>query len=192
MTAPRTVSRRSVLGGLASTGVAAAGVASAAPVGGQTGRSAQQGGQSPDGPLADPEAFESFLDGAMKTQLDAHDVAGATVAVVDGEETFTKGYGYSDVAAREPVDGESTLFRIGSVSKLFAWTVAMQAVERGDLATDVDVNRYLDDLSIPDTYDDPVTLDHLSTHTAGFEDRFRGTFVPDAESLQPIEEVLRE
>jgi CubicO group peptidase (beta-lactamase class C family) len=124
--------------------------------------------------------------------LEAHDVAGATVAVVDGDSTFTKGYGYSDVAAGEPVDAEETLFRIGSVSKLFTWTAAMQAVERGDLDVDTDVNEYLNGVEIPDTYSEPVTLGHLATHTAGFEDRARGTFVTGPNAIEPLETVLRE
>ncbi len=36
------------------------------------------------------------------------DVAGAVVVVKDGEILLEKGYGYSDVAARNPVDPEST------------------------------------------------------------------------------------
>lgn len=128
----------------------------------------------------------------MQAQLAAHDIAGATVAVVDGDSTFAKGYGYSDAAAGEPVDAEETLFRVGSVSKLFTWTAAMQAVERGDLDVDADVNEYLDDVEIPDTHPEPVTLGHLATHTAGFEDRARGTFVTGLDALEPLETVVRE
>jgi len=189
----QTCTRRSMLGGLAATGLATAAPASGALAGQsqQQGGSGQQG-QAADGPLADPDAFEAFLDGVMGAHLDAHDIAGATVSVVDGSETFAKGYGYADVEARESVDADETMFRIGSVSKLFAWTAVMQGVERGDLALDVDVNEYLDDVEVPDAYDDPITLDHLATHTPGFEERARGTFAPDADSLEPLATVLRE
>jgi len=184
---PSTCSRRAVL-----SGVAAAGVAATTPVGAARARQRAQEPQPGDGPLSDPDALESFLDGTVQAQLDAHDIAGATVAVVDGDSTFAKGYGYSDVAAGEPVDAEETLFRIGSVSKLFTWTAAMQAVERGDIDVDTDVNEYLEDVEIPDTDPEPVTLDHLATHTAGFEDRARGTFVTGPDALEPLETVLRE
>jgi len=128
----------------------------------------------------------------VQAQLEAHDIAGATVAVVDGDSTFAKGYGYSDIEAGQSVDAEETLFRIGSVSKLFTWTAAMQAVERGDLDVDTDVNEYLSDIEVPDTYPEPVTLGHLATHTAGLEDRARGTFVTGPDALEPLETVLRE
>ncbi|WP_232700698.1 serine hydrolase domain-containing protein [Halobacterium wangiae] len=182
----RTCSRRAVLGGLAG-----AGLATATPVGAAA-RQPNRGAQAEDGPLSDPVAFESFLDDVVQAQLSTHDIAGATVSVVDGETSFAKGYGYRDVAASEPVDAEETLFRIGSVSKLFTWTAAMQAVERGDLDVDVDVNQYLDAIPIPETYPEPVTLDHLATHTAGFEDRARGTFAAGPGAIAPLETVLRE
>jgi CubicO group peptidase (beta-lactamase class C family) len=67
--------------------------------------------------------LESFMDGFMPYALQTGDIAGGVVAVVrDGEIVFAKGYGYADVAARKPVDPKSTMFRPGSVSKLFTWT----------------------------------------------------------------------
>jgi CubicO group peptidase (beta-lactamase class C family) len=46
----------------------------------------------------------------------------------------------------------------------------MQLVEQEKLDLDADINTYLD-FRIPDTYPQPITLKHLLTHTAGFEDR---------------------
>ena len=86
---------------------------------------------------------EAWLDGFMPYALQQADIAGAVVVVVkDGQVLLQKGYGYSDVAARKPVDPETTLFRPGSVSKLFTWTAVMQLVEQGKLDLDADVNRY--------------------------------------------------
>lgn len=127
----------------------------------------------------DPAELEAFLDGFMAAELKSHDVAGATVAVVrDGELLFSKGYGWADVEARRPVDPATTLFRIGSVTKLFTWTAVMQQVEEGRLNLDVDVNEYLD-FGIPDSYPEPITLRHILTHTPGFEDRAFGLFGRD-------------
>ena len=50
-------------------------------------------------------------------------------------------------------------------------TAVMQLVEEGKLDLNADVNTYLEDFKIPDTYPQPITLHHLLTHTAGFEDR---------------------
>src|SRR5205823_4882475 len=101
--------------------------------------------------VRDRAELEAFLDGMMAANLRDKHVAGATVAVVkDGALFFAKGYGFSDVASRAPVSVERTLFRIGSVSKLFTWTAVMQLVEQGKLDLDADVNRYLD-FTIPAT-----------------------------------------
>jgi CubicO group peptidase (beta-lactamase class C family) len=113
--------------------------------------------------------LEAFLDGLVPTQLARDDIAGATVAVVkDGKVLFAQGYGFSNVKRRTPVTFE-TVFRAGSISKLFTWTAVMQLVERGKLSLDKDVNEYLD-FQVPHTFGKPVTLRNLMTHTAGFEE----------------------
>lgn len=121
--------------------------------------------------LESVEELEIFLDGVMADQLATHEIAGATLAVVkDGALFFAKGYGYADLQKRIPVDARRTLFRPGSISKLFTWTAVMQQVERSRLDLDADINTYLSDFRIPDTFDQPITLRNLLTHTPGLED----------------------
>jgi CubicO group peptidase (beta-lactamase class C family) len=121
--------------------------------------------------LRSPEELEAFVDGFVGGELEAYHVAGLTVAVVkDGQLLFAKGYGRADVERRVPVEADKTLFRPGSVSKLFTWTAVMQLVEQGKLDLDADVNNYLTQFKIPATYTAPITLRHALTHTAGLED----------------------
>jgi CubicO group peptidase (beta-lactamase class C family) len=135
--------------------------------------------------------MESFLDGMMPLQLAREDIAGAVIAVVkDGKILFAKGYGYSDVAKRTPVSPEATLFRPGSISKLFTWTAVMQLVEQGKLDLDSDVNQYLD-FKIPDTYPKPITLRNIMTHTSGFEETDKELFLPDVKDLKPLDDYLK-
>lgn len=141
----------------------------------------------------DPAELEAFIDGLMVAHLDELNTAGAVVSVVrDGELFFAKGYGYADYDAEMLVDAESTLFRIGSVSKLFVWTSVMQLVEDGMLDLDADVNQYLDTFQIPDTYSEPVTLNRVMAHAAGFEDWIVGLFADDTSALKPLGEILAE
>jgi CubicO group peptidase (beta-lactamase class C family) len=95
------------------------------------------------------------------------------VVVKDGEVFFSKGYGFTDLESKKPVDPAKTLFRPGSISKLFTWTSIMQLVEQGKLSLDADVNTYLD-FTIPATFPQPITLKNLMTHTPGFEDKQNG------------------
>src|SRR6476469_3075051 len=142
---------------------------------------------APSRGVRDREELAAFLDGVMVANLRDKHVAGATVAVVkDGVLLFAKGYGYSDVAHRAPVDAEQTLFRIGSTSKLFTWTAVMQLVEQGKLDLDTDVNKYLD-FKIPDTYPkQPITLRHIMTHMPGFEEDGRDLITDDSTKMMPL------
>jgi CubicO group peptidase (beta-lactamase class C family) len=124
-----------------------------------------------------------FLDGVMKIELERDDIAGGVISVVkDGKVLFEKGYGYADVAKKKPVSPEDTLFRPGSVSKLFTGTAVMQLVEQGRLDLDRDVNDYLD-FKFPATYAQPVTLRRILTHTAGFEEVAKDLFTRTPSSL---------
>jgi CubicO group peptidase (beta-lactamase class C family) len=138
---------------------------------------------------------ERWLDETMARQLDHHRVPGAAVVIVsDGEVVLAKGYGYADIASQRPVDANETVFSIGSTGKLVTWTAVMQGVEDGRIELDRDVNDYLTDsaVSIPDTYPEPVNLEHLGTHSAGFEDVFAGMVTDDPDDIRPMEAILAE
>jgi CubicO group peptidase (beta-lactamase class C family) len=139
----------------------------------------------PVGHLAAEEDYAAFFDPLLTAQLVDRNVAGAVVVVVkDGQIAYTRGYGLADVDQNVPVDAEQTLFRIGSVTKLFTWTAVMQLAAQGRLDLDADVNTYLD-FTIPPTYPEPITMRHLMSHTAGFEDQLMGIFVAGEAQLQP-------
>ena len=128
-----------------------------------------------------------FLDPLFARHLDEHHIPGAVIAVVQGGEiVYRKGYGYADVERRVPVDPNATLFNIGSVTKLFTATAVMQLAERGAVDLHADVNEYLSKLQVPATFDEPVTLHHLLTHTAGFDERFIGMTAPTLEAVEPL------
>jgi CubicO group peptidase (beta-lactamase class C family) len=137
------------------------------------------------------EDLEAFLDGMMPSQLERENVAGAVIAVVkDGHVIFAKGYGYSDVQKRKPVTPDATLFRPGSISKLFTWTSVMQLVEQGKLDLDKDVSQYLD-FPIPPAFGKPITLRDILTHSSGYEETARDLFVADAKHLFPLDQYLK-
>lgn len=147
--------------------------------------SQQAAGKQPPAELTSAD-LDAFLDGVMPAQLQRGNIAGAVVAVVkDGKVLFAKGYGYADVEAKKPVSADDTLFRPGSISKLFTWTAVMQLVEQGKLDLDRDVNDYLD-FKIPATYPQPITLRNIMTHTPGFAEAVKNLFVKDAGEMKPL------
>ncbi len=139
---------------------------------------------------SDPAEVEAFIDGLMTSYLRDKHIAGATVSIVrDSTVLLSKGYGWSDVDKRVPVDGQTTLFRIGSISKTFTWTAIMQLVEQGKLDLNADINTYLD-FKIPATYPEPITLTHVLTHTPGFEEDSRDLFTEDSAHITPMKTWL--
>jgi CubicO group peptidase (beta-lactamase class C family) len=137
------------------------------------------------------EDLEPWLDGYMPYALHSADIAGAVVTVVkDGQVIAARGYGWADIAHRNPVDPKLTLFRPGSVSKLVTWTAVMQQVEAGKLDLDADVNHYLD-FKIPPRNGQPITLRQIMTHTAGFEEAIKDLISHDSKSVRPLGEYLK-
>lgn len=118
----------------------------------------------------DPVALGDFLYEAVPRLMRADHVPGAALVVVaDGELVFADGFGVSSLATDEPVDVERTLFRIGSITKVFTALGVAQLVDRGKLAWDDPVAPWLGDLEIESRFDEPVRIRHLVTHTAGFD-----------------------
>jgi CubicO group peptidase (beta-lactamase class C family) len=138
-----------------------------------------------------PQDVNAWLDGFMPYGLAEADIAGAVVAVVrNGEVVTQRGFGYSDVESRRPVDPARTLFRPGSVSKLVTWTAVMQQVEQGRLDLDADVNTYLD-FEIPPYEGQPITLRQIMTHTAGFEEQLKDLIGHDRDGVPPYGDLLK-
>ena len=146
---------------------------------------------------------DAWLDGFLPAALERTGIPGAAVAVVhDGEVVTARGYGWADTGTQSgtpvPVDPDDTLFRPGSVSKLVTATAVMQLVEAGRVDLDTDVAAYVD-LDVPRAFDDPITLRHLLTHTAGFEERVGGLIGPEGTTVdlrealatEPPEQVYR-
>ncbi len=137
------------------------------------------------------EDVGAFFDGFIPLQIGQANIAGAVVAIVkDGALVFAKGYGYADTAKKTQISPEMTLFRAGSISKLFTWTAVMQQVEQGKLDLDRDVNDYLD-FKIPPAFDKPITLRDIMTHRTGFEETVKDLIVGSPEDLHPLSQYLQ-
>jgi len=134
--------------------------------------------------------LDAWLDGYMPYALKAGDIPGAVVVVVkDGQPLTMRGFGYSDLKTQKPVDPNLTLFRPGSVSKLFTWTAVMQLVQAGKLDLDKDINAYLD-FKIPPRDGKPITLRNLMTHTPGFAETAKYLIDFGEKHPKPLGQIL--
>lgn len=139
----------------------------------------------------DPKELETFIGKIFTEEMDRQHIPGAEfVFVKDGKVFFSKGYGFANLEKQQRAVPEQTIFRIGSISKVFTATAVVQLADRGRLNLQTDVNRYLKKLKVPATFSEPVTPAHLITHTAGFDEIRPGTQGPTAESVLPLADFL--
>jgi CubicO group peptidase (beta-lactamase class C family) len=132
-----------------------------------------------------------FFDALIPPAFREENVPGAVVIVVaNGSVLFGKGYGHADVGTRTPVEPAKTVFRPGSISKTITWTAVMQLVETGKIDLDRDVNDYLD-FRIPAAFLEPITMRHLMTHTAGFENTTKNIAFQDTTEFLDTEHFLK-
>lgn len=109
------------------------------------------------------------LDARLDEILSRRPAVGLAMGVVrDGNLQFFRGHGVADIASGTPVT-ESTVFRIGSITKTFTSVAVMQLWEQGLVDLDAPANDYLRAfrLTSRDPAWRPVTVRHLLTHTAG-------------------------
>lgn len=81
------------------------------------------------------------------------------IALVDGDRTI-----WQHVSGEGNAD---TVYRVGSVSKLFTGIAVMQLVEKGKLDLDQPVTRYLPDFQPKNSHDKAITLRQLMSHRSG-------------------------
>ena len=139
---------------------------------------------------------DAWLDGQLPDALQQGEIPGAVVTVVHNGQVLTnRGYGYAATGADgeepQPVDPERTLFRIGSTSKLATGIAVMQLVEQGKIDLDADISTYVD-VKIDRRFPGDITMRNLLTHTAGFEERGRGTLSYEQREFNLDEHILQD
>ncbi len=116
----------------------------------------------------DAAALETELDRVVPQRLEQTGAPGVLVAVVqDGRVVLVQGWGMADVEREVPMDPERTLFRVASISKLFTATAIAQLEDQGRIDLDAPVDDALGGPRLRATFEEPVTLRHLLSHTSG-------------------------
>ncbi len=136
--------------------------------------------------------LETLLDPIFAERMEKLHIPGAVVAVVkDGKIIFTKGYGVADVEKKTLVVPDKTLFRIGSITKVFTATAVMQLADSGKINLTDDVNKYLKGVRVPDTFSQPITFANLLTHTSGLDEISPGRRTSNEAELVPLGAFLK-
>ncbi|RIK75958.1 MAG: serine hydrolase [Planctomycetota bacterium] len=118
-------------------------------------------------PVAGYEDVAADLRRVIAAELEAKNLPAFSIALVDGDRTvWAEGFGFQDAERQKPATAR-TVYRVGSVSKLFTDIAVMQLVEQGKLDLDAPVGNYLADFEPHNPFDAPITLRRLMSHRAG-------------------------
>jgi CubicO group peptidase (beta-lactamase class C family) len=147
--------------------------------------------QDPEAPgSVNPSALTAFVDEFFPQEMARRRIPGLVFVFVSGGEiALARGFGVAQLEPRRPVDPDRTVFRLASVSKTVTATAALQLVERGRLDLQTDVNTYLKSFQLAARHG-PITLNHLLTHTAGFDERLLGAGARSAQDVEPSSRYL--
>lgn len=118
-----------------------------------------------------PRVADAFtlLDLWIGEHMRYHQIPGLAIGVVhDHELIWSKGYGVSDLDQHTPMTTH-TLFRMGSVTKVFTATAIMQLRDAGKLRLDDPITRHLPGFRIQSPFAEApaITIWNLLTHTGG-------------------------
>jgi CubicO group peptidase (beta-lactamase class C family) len=135
------------------------------------------------------QTLEKLIDPIAKKDLEKN--VGSVITVVhNGQIVFSKGYGSANLETKKMIDPDKTLFRIGSISKTFTGIAAMQLVEQGKIKLDEDINTYLKAFKVTSPFGKPITMRHLLTHSAGFQESLAKIFFEPPQTMGTLEQFL--
>lgn len=158
--------------------------------GGTTASAAGSGGKGPD----EPKEVEAFVDEFFNRPEIASKLPGAAVVIVSGDKVLlNKGFGYANLETKQPVNPDETVFRVASISKVFAATAVLQLTEQGMVDPEGNVDQYVGGLSIPNQTGSPLKVKHLLTHTTGFD--YTDNLLPNSTDLTKktsLEEFIKD
>jgi len=138
---------------------------------------------APEISKGDYAAVERAVSSEINTLRKKYKVPGLSIALVDDQRIiWAAGFGYADVKNKIPATAE-TVYRIGSISKLFTATAAMRLAEQGKVNIDNPITDYVPEFSIKTRFTDtgPITPRNLMTHHSGLPgDILKGFMVDEA------------
>ena len=118
-------------------------------------------------PRSDYAAVAGALEPFIQRELAEKQLPALSLALVDDQQiVWAQGFGFADPDRKIPATA-GTIYRAGSVSKLFTDIGIMQLVERGELDLDAPVTRYLPDFHPKNPFGKPITLRELMSHRSG-------------------------
>jgi CubicO group peptidase (beta-lactamase class C family)/D-alanyl-D-alanine dipeptidase len=126
-----------------------------------------QGSRARVGPPAELSAIAASIERFVAHEMEDKHIAALSLALVDDQEiVWARGFGQADPEGKVDATAE-TVYRVGSVSKLFTDIGVMRLAERGRLDIDAPVTRHLPDFKPANPFGTAITLRMLMSHRSG-------------------------
>lgn len=107
------------------------------------------------------------LKAAVRYEVAEKDLPAFSISMVDQDEiVWADGFGFQDAKKTIPATAE-TVYRVGSISKLFTDIAVMQLAEEGKLDLDASIQKYLPDFQPKNPFGVEQTLRQMMTHRSG-------------------------
>jgi CubicO group peptidase (beta-lactamase class C family) len=117
--------------------------------------------------IVDTKNLQDLVDKNSEKLINDKKVIGFSLGLIKNNEIYIASYGFANLESKIKVDS-TTIFEIGSISKIFTTEIAQILVERNVISWQDDIIKYYPKEFIP-KMNDKTKLLHLATHTSGFE-----------------------
>ena len=154
-------------------------------------------------PLTAPEnvshgdfrTIENYIAELVDLEMSDHEITGISIALIDDQKViWQKGFGFADLENKIPATPE-TIYRAGSISKVFTAAATMQLAEQGKIDIDQPLVKALPEFSIKTRFPDaaPVTPRNVMTHHSGLPSNYyRGLFVRNPDPFESVLDDIRD
>ena len=141
--------------------------------------------------IGNKDEVSSLMFKIINQTLTDNTIRSATLSIVkDGELFLIEGYNNENLNPSNTVNPNITIFQLGGISDIITAVAVMTLVDQGAVDLNTDINNYISAFEIPDTFDEPITLYQLLTHTAGFDHSSVKTRITDPTELPTVEEFV--
>ncbi|MBT1075783.1 serine hydrolase domain-containing protein [Geobacter grbiciae] len=138
---------------------------------------------------------KEYVSWLIKKEMRENDVTGLSIALVDDQRVvWAQGFGVADEANKVPATPD-TIYRVGSISKLFTATAVLQLAEQGKMDIDKPLSTYLPEFSVKSRFPDagPITPRTLMTHHSGLPSDFlKGMWTKYPEPITNVVNLLKD
>lgn len=145
--------------------------------------------------FGDYKYTKQYISWLIRKEMKSNNITGLSIALVDDQRiVWTEGFGYADKANKVPATPQ-TVYAVGSISKLFTATAAMQLAEQGKMDIDKPLQTYLPQFSIKSRFPGagPITARTIMTHHSGLPSDFRkGMWSRKPEPFTSLVERIRD